>query len=71
MSKENKIKKQVKRLKDYGFNPIHLFGTWYLVRHQSKDYTKISYYKIKNLSKDRIYKDENGMLYKYVSDEYI
>lgn len=69
MSKEDKLKKRVKRLKDYGYNPIHLFGTWYLVRHKSKNYTKISYYKLKNLAKDYIYKAENGMLYKYVSDD--
>lgn len=23
---------RIKRLKDHGYNPIHLFGDWYLVR---------------------------------------
>lgn len=42
---------QVKRFKDNGYNPIHLFGTWYLVRHKSMNYTKFSYYKLFNVAK--------------------
>lgn len=42
---------QVKRFKDNGYNPIHLFGNWYLVRHKSMNYTKFSYYKLFNVAK--------------------
>lgn len=34
----------IERLKEYGYNPIHLFGRLYLVRHWSKRYTKVSWY---------------------------
>ena len=49
--KEAYVKRHVKRFKDNGYNPIHLFGTWYLVRHKSKNYTKISYYRPFNVAK--------------------
>lgn len=41
----------VERLKENGYNPIRLFGTWYLVRNKSKNNTKVSFYKIKNYKK--------------------
>lgn len=34
-------------LRAQGFNPIHLFGNVYLVRHESTVYSKIPFYKIK------------------------
>lgn len=48
----NKAKKQidtegVKRLRESGYNPIHLFGTLHLVRNKSKNYTKIPIYILK------------------------
>ena len=48
----NKAKKRidtegVKRLRENGYNPIHLFGTLHLVRNKSKNCTKISIYKLK------------------------
>lgn len=49
--KEQYVAKCVKRFKDNGYNPIHIFGTWYWVRHKSKNYTKISYYKPFNVAK--------------------
>lgn len=49
--KEAYVKRHVKRFKDNGYNPIYLFGTWYLVRHKSKNYTKISYYRPFNVAK--------------------
>ena len=27
---------RIKRLRDYGYNPIHLFGRWYLAREWPK-----------------------------------
>jgi hypothetical protein len=50
-SKDAYIKYHVKRFKDNGYNPIHIFGDWFLVRHKSKNYTKISYYKLFNMAK--------------------
>jgi hypothetical protein len=37
----------VNLLRAQGFNPIHLFGDVYLVRHESIIYSKIPFYKIK------------------------
>ena len=37
----------IQRFADNGYNPIHLFGNWYLIRHKSKNYCKISYYKLR------------------------
>lgn len=39
----------VKRLKDNGYNPIHIFGTLYLVRHTSKNYSRVSCYRFRKL----------------------
>lgn len=50
-TKKQYVTYQVKRFKDNGYNPIHIFGTWYWVRHKSKNYTKISYYKPFNVAK--------------------
>ena len=41
------IKKQINILRAQGYNPIHLFGNVYLVRHESTVYSKIPFYKIK------------------------
>lgn len=37
---------RVKRLKEGGYNPIHLLGNFYLVRNKSKRYCKFSFYGI-------------------------
>lgn len=37
---------RVKRFADYGYNPIHLFGGFWLVRNRSKNFCKISWYRI-------------------------
>lgn len=67
----DRICKIVERYNKNGYKTIHLFGNWYFVRNKSKNYTKISYYKLKNLAKPRVvwWTDENGMVYKHVSDE--
>ena len=39
--------KKVHLLWAQGFNPIHLFGNIYLVRHISTVHSKVSFYKIK------------------------
>lgn len=39
------MNERVKRLKDCGFNPIHLFGCWYLCRNKSSMYKKYSFYR--------------------------
>lgn len=36
--------KRVKRLKDHGYNPIHLFAHLYLVRNHSINYKKHCFY---------------------------
>lgn len=41
----------VKRLKENGYNPIHIFGSLYLVRHTSKNYSRLSYYRPKRYIK--------------------
>lgn len=38
------VEQRVKRFKDFGYNPIHLFGSWYLIRHKSRNYCKVSFY---------------------------
>ena len=37
---------RVKRFADYGYNPIHLFGDFWLVRNRSRNFCKISWYRI-------------------------
>lgn len=32
-----------------GFNPIHLFGDIYLIRHESTQFSKIPFYLIKKI----------------------
>lgn len=44
MKKRKIDSKHLKRFKDNGYNPIHVVGQWYLVRHESKKYAKFSYY---------------------------
>lgn len=39
-----KMNDRVKRLADYGYNPIHLFGDWWLARNKSRNYCRFSYY---------------------------
>lgn len=34
---------------DGGFNPIHLLGDYYLLRHRSKKYCKFSYYTLNKI----------------------
>ena len=41
----------VKRLKENGYNPIHIFGALYLVRHTSKNYSRVSYYRPRRYTK--------------------
>ncbi len=40
------IKERVERLRWGGFNPIHLFGNVYLVRHNSTIISDLPFYKI-------------------------
>lgn len=37
-------KERVQRLKDSGYNPIHLVGNIYLVRNLSRNYKNFSFY---------------------------
>jgi len=37
---------RIERLKEHGYNPIHLFGNWYLVRRKSIHYRAFSTYKL-------------------------
>lgn len=39
-------KSRINRLKENGYNPIHLFKNFYLVRNYSKKYKKYSFYGI-------------------------
>ena len=43
MKKENGM---VQRLREYGYNPIHLIGNFYLVRNYPKPAKKFSLYRI-------------------------
>ena len=43
------IKERVERLRWGGFNPIHLWGNVYLVRHQSTKFSDLPFYKIEIL----------------------
>lgn len=47
MKETTAIQRQINILRAQGFNPIHLFGDMYLVRHESIVYSKIPFYKIK------------------------
>lgn len=38
------VEERVIRLTDHGFNPIHIFGSLYLVRNYSSKYAKWSLY---------------------------
>lgn len=37
-------KERINRLEKYGYNPIHLFGSLYLVRNTSKRFSRFSLY---------------------------
>ena len=39
--------KKINLLRSKGFNPIHLFGDVYLVRHESTQFSKWPFYLIK------------------------
>lgn len=39
--------KKINLLWSQGFNPIHLFGNVYLVRHESIQFSKMPFYKIR------------------------
>lgn len=47
------VEQRVKRFEDGGYNPIHLFGSWYLVRHKSKRYCKVSFYVLYQIREER------------------
>lgn len=53
-TKEQFVEKQLKRFRKNGYNPVHIFGDWYFVRHKSRNYTKVSYYILHNMSKNYI-----------------
>ena len=40
------IKERIERLRWSGFNPIHLFGNVYLIRHRSTRFSDLPFYKI-------------------------
>lgn len=48
-----KMNDRVKRLADYGYNPIHLFGDLWLARNKSRNYCRFSYYSPIYLPNDR------------------
>lgn len=40
---------------DHGFNPIHLFKDYYLLRYYSKNYCKFSFYSLAKIHRDDTY----------------
>ena len=47
-----KIEERIKRFADYGYNPIHICGNWYFIRHKSRNYCKVSFYELVHLKED-------------------
>lgn len=54
------IETMLKRYEDNGYNPIHIFDDWYLIRNTSKNYSNISYYKLVDLLRRAEKADENN-----------
>lgn len=50
-TQEQFITRQIQRFKEHGYNPMHLWGNWYLIRNYSKKDTKFSRYILFNMKK--------------------
>jgi hypothetical protein len=46
------LKRPLQEWVDYGYNPIHLFKDYYLIRLRSKNYCKFSFYTIAKIRKE-------------------
>ena len=46
------VEERIKRFADYGYNPIHICGNWYLIRDKSRNYCKVSLYRLIHLRED-------------------